>query len=331
MTPRELTQAAFRFEEVAPVPYWIPVDGTVSERLDEWYGAAEWRDRLVSYITGWHCVGGGGAENIGENLVRDPFGYVFRTGQLMHLERPALEKPSLDGYVWPEAESLADWDAVAKDYAAMSAYRLCGMSFGFFERASFIRGVEELLIDMIERPQFVHDLMDGYLDVRLKLIDLIIDRVPVEAIFDGGDDCDQRGPMMGLERWREFIGPRLARVVEHVHHRGLPVIAHMCGNVRPLIDDLLAMGLDGLESLQAEAMDVYELKEKVAGRMWLIGGMGVQSTLPFGTPDEVRAETKKLMREMGRGGGYVLGPAKPLMEGVPVENAAAFIETALEQ
>jgi len=331
VTPREVVQAAFRFEQADPLPYWIPIDGAVSERLDEWYGGPEWRGRLVSYVNGWHCVGGGGSENIGENLVRDPFGYVFRTGQLMHLERPALEKPSLDGYVWPEAESLADWNAVAKDYAAMSAYRLCGMSFGFFERASFIRGVEELLIDMIERPQFVHDLMDGYLEVRLKLIDLIIDRVPIEAVFDGGDDCDQRGPMMGLERWREFIGPRLARVVEHVHGRGLPVIAHMCGNVRPLIDDLLAMGLDGLESLQPEAMDVCELKEKVAGRMWLIGGMGVQSTLPFGTPDEVRAETKKLIREMGRGGGYVLGPAKPLMEDVPVENAVAFIETALAQ
>jgi uroporphyrinogen decarboxylase len=107
-------------------------------------------------------------------------------------------------------------------------------------------------------------------------------------------------------------------------------VTHMCGNVRPLVDDLLAMGLDGLESLQAEAMDVYELKRAVAGRMWLIGGMGVQQMMPFGTPDEIRAETRKLKRELGRGGGYVLASAKPLMEGVPVENAAAFIETAME-
>ena len=331
MTPRELVKKQFRFEETEPVPYWIPYEEQIAEEIDTHYGGAEWRERVIPYVHGWHCVGGGPTEDLGDGRIRDPFGYVWRGGELMHLEEPALKEPDLSGYTWPEPENGADWKSLAESYAAIPAYRLCGVSFGFFERGSFIRGVQELLMDMVEHPQFVHDLFDGYLELRLQLIDRIIDRVPVEAIFDGGDDCDQRGPMMGLERWREFVRPRLARVVEHVHGRGLPVVAHMCGNVAPLVDDLLEMGLDGLESLQAEAMDVYALKEKVAGRMWLIGGMGVQQMMPFGTPDEVREETRRLVRELGRGGGYVLGPAKPLMRGVPVENAAAFIEVALEQ
>ncbi len=330
MTPRECVQAAFRFEETEPLPCWIQTDGPVNELLNAYYGVSDWRDRLTDYMTGWHSVGGGGSEDLGDNRVRDPFGYIWRGGQVMHLEETALKTPTLDGYVWPEAETLGDWDGLAQSYSLSSAYRLCGMGFGFFERGSFMRGVQELLMDMIEHPQFVHDLFDGYLELRLKVIDLIIDRVPIEGIFGGGDDCDQRGPMMGLPRWQEFIKPRLEAVTEHCHKRGVPIVMHMCGNVAPLIDDLLEIGIDGLESLQAEAMDVYALKEKVAGRMWLIGGMGVQHMMPFATPDEIRTETRKLKTELGRGGGYVLATAKPLMEGVPVENAAAFIETALE-
>ncbi|GAG86558.1 unnamed protein product, partial [marine sediment metagenome] len=195
----------------------------------------------------------------------------------------ALPEPTLDGYEWPEAESLADWDQLIRDYNACQAFRLCGVCYGFFERSIFMRGMENLLMDMIEHPQFVHDLMDGYLELRLELIDLIMERIPVEGIFDGGDDCDQRGPIMGVARWREFIGPRLKAVIDHVHARGLPVVAHMCGNVGPLVDDLMEMKLDALESLQPEAMDVYEAKGKAAGKMVLIGGMGTQQMLPKGT------------------------------------------------
>ena len=65
--------------------------------------------------------------------------------------------------------------------------------------------------------------------------------------------------------------------------------------------------------------------------MVLIGGMGTQLTLPHGTPEDVAAETNKLLSELGKGGGYVLGPAKPLMPDVPTENAVAFIETVLNQ
>jgi uroporphyrinogen decarboxylase len=301
-------------------------------QIDAHYGMDWWRERLVPYVTGGHSVGDFGSENLGDGLTRNPFGYVTRQ-PLSHLEQPALSGPSLDGYTWPEAESLGDWKGLAERYRAEEgSFRLCGMSFGFFERASFLRGVEPLLMDMIERPQFVHDLLDGYLAVRLKVVDLIVDRIAIEAFIGGGDDCDQRGPMMGLARWREFIKPRLKAVIDRVHARGLPMVAHMCGNVRPLVDDLLEIKLDVLESLQPEAMDVYELKRATAGRMALIGGLGSQSTLAFGTPEEVTAETRRLIREMGRGGGYVLAPAKPVYpDFVPTPNAIAFVEAILDQ
>jgi len=332
MTPREIVkEKVFGFEEIRPVPYRILIDGEVCERLDAHYGNQTWRGRLVDYLDGGHWTGEAGGENLPNGLTRSPFGYDYRGGNILHVERVALPEPTLAGFEWPEAERLADWDRLKADYEASGAFRLCGMCFGFFERTIFMRGMENLLMDMVEHPQFVHDMMDEYLRIRLELIDLIVERIPVEGIFDGGDDCDQRGPIMGLARWQEFIKPRLATVIEHVHAKGLPVVAHMCGNVGPLVDDLLEIKLDALESLQPEAMDVYEAKRKAAGKMVLIGGMGTQQMLPMGTPEEITAETHRLCEEMGAGGGYMLGPAKPVMPDVPTENAVAFIEAALAQ
>jgi uroporphyrinogen decarboxylase len=298
-----------------------------------WIRRGAWHrpDRLVNYLEGGHWAGETGARQLPNGLTRNPFGYDYRSGNIMHVERLALPEPTLGGFEWPEAESLADWDLLHRGFDACPAFRHCGMIYGFFERASFMRGMANLLMDMVEHPQFVHDLLDEYLRIRLGVIDRIIERVPCEAIADGGDDCGQRGPLMGLPRWQEFIKPRLEAVIDHCHAKGFPVIAHMCGNVAPLIDDLLEMKLDALESLQPEAMDVYAVKAKVAGKMVLIGGLGTQQMLPRGTPDEVAAETRRLCDEMGAGGGYILGPAKPLMPDVPTENAVAFIEATLDQ
>lgn len=330
-SPRERVQAAFRFQPADLVPYWLPMEASVAERVGAVEGGKAVLGRIRNHLFGWHGIGDHGRIDLGNGFTKSPWGYVSRQ-PLDHLEATALPRPSLDGYPWPEPEALGDWTWYADTFARETeAFRLCGMGYGFFERAVMMRGVENILIDMVEHPQFVHDLFDGYLRIRLKLLDLIVDRIPVEGIFDGGDDCDQRGPMMGLARWREFIKPRLKAVIDHVHAKGLPVVAHMCGNVTPLVDDLLEIRLDALESLQPEAMDVYGLKQKVAGRMVLIGGVGTQRLLPFGSPDQVTAEARRLMRELGAGGGYILGPAKPIMEDVPTENAIAFIRAAVDQ
>lgn len=339
MKPKDTVEKAFRFEETEIVPYWIsPGGGELNETpmykgLNQYYGNRQWQDRIVPYMCGSHAVHGAPLSvELGNDRSRNAFGAVYQQGKVsMVLDHP-LKTPSLKGYTWPAAEDLADWNKLRKNYeAAEDSYRLCGMAYGLFERSWELRGIEDLLIDMIDNPDFVDELMGAYADLAMRVIDLIVDNIPCDGIIGGGDDCDQRGPIMGIERWRRFIKPRMAKVVSHVHDQGKPYVAHMCGNFMPEVDDLIEIGVDGFESLQAEALDVYELKNRVQGKVWLIGGLGVQSTMHFGTPDEVKFETKRLIRELGKGGGYVLATSKPLMEDVPVENMAAFVETALQE
>jgi uroporphyrinogen decarboxylase len=143
----------------------------------------------------------------------------------------------------------------------------------------------------------------------------------------------QRGVLLGPERWRRVLKPRLARFYARVHQAGKYTLSHCCGSVTDILPDIIEIGLDVLESVQPEAdkMKPYELKRCFGKHITFWGGLGSQSIIPFGTTDEIRTEVTRLCREMGKGGGYILSPAKPLQPETPTQNAAAIIESFLHQ
>jgi uroporphyrinogen decarboxylase len=111
------------------------------------------------------------------------------------------------------------------------------------------------------------------------------------------------------------------------------VLSHCCGSIADIMPDVIEIGLDVYESVQPEARnnDPYELKRRYGDQIAFWGGLGSQSTIPFGTPGQIGAEVTRLCREMGRGGGYILAPAKALQPETPTENAAAVVEAFLQQ
>ncbi len=115
-----------------------------------------------------------------------------------------------------------------------------------------------------------------------------------------------------------------------VGEAGKFVILHSCGDVDELFDELIDAGLNCFNPFQPEVMDVYALLPRYRGRLAFHGGLSTQRTLPFGTPDDVRRETRRLL-ELGREGGYVLAPAHDVEGDVSLENMLAMIETVQKQ
>jgi uroporphyrinogen decarboxylase len=97
------------------------------------------------------------------------------------------------------------------------------------------------------------------------------------------------------------------------------------------VDGLVEMGIDVLQALQfsAEGMDPVVLKQRTGDRLCYEGGVSVQTTLPFGTPEQVRDEVENLITVLGKGGGYVLGPSHQIQDGTPPENIVAMFDTAV--
>ncbi|MBN1261462.1 MAG: hypothetical protein JXB35_12360 [Anaerolineae bacterium] len=329
---RERVLAALHYETTDVLPYTLPIEEEVVLRLDAHYGGAAWRERLQQHLALISVPALGVRTDVPERYT-DPFGTTWRTDRRpYHLEIPALTEPDLSGFVWPEIDALWDADIIAQQIAAAQAegkFIVATTGFGIFERSWALRGFENAMTDMLLEPKFYEALLDGILRIHLEIVARFLE-LPVDGILLSDDWGDQRGVIMGPRLWRKFIKPRAAQFNAAVHAGGKWTFQHCCGSVFDIIPEMIENGLDVLESLQPEAMDVYEIKRRYGQQLRLWGGLGTQHLLPFGAPEEIHAEVARLRNELGRGGGYILSPAKALMPEVPTENAVAVVEAFLD-
>ncbi len=338
LTPKERVIARIQHHDTDFTPYTLDFEGDVAVQLDGYYGSRAWRERLDDSIrrVSATSVKLYADEAVGP-LSTDVYGTTWRTDRRpIHLEQPALRSPSLDGFAFPSMDLIFQpgWKEAA--LKAMEPHRqyflVADFSFGLFERSWTLRGFNNALMDAAGDPDFYDALVQRIAEHQLAIVDHLV-QLPVDGIMFGDDWGYQSGVLLGAKRWRKFLKPRLARMYEHTHASGKFVLSHCCGSIVDILPDLIEIGLDVYESVQPEAdrNSPYELKRKFGEKLTFWGGLGSQSTIPFGTPAEIKAEVDHLCREMGRGGGYILAPAKSLQPETPVTNAAAVVEAFLRQ
>ncbi|HEX2948191.1 MAG TPA: uroporphyrinogen decarboxylase family protein [Armatimonadota bacterium] len=332
MTPRDAMFSILHHETVRPVPYQLLMEDDVAHRLDAHYGDATWRQRLIPYIVGVGAVDTDLKTPIDETHVQDAYGGIWRVDRRpWHLEHTPLSEASWGDYVFPTAEKFfrPDWKQHAYTTIAETpdSFHIGNLGWGLFERSWNLRGFENALMDIIAEPDFFEEMLDKLTELYLQFVAYTID-LPIDGILFGDDWGDQRGVIIGAERWRKFLKPRWARIYEAVHAQGKFVMSHSCGSVAEIIPDLIEIGLDVLESVQPEAagMNPYGLKQQWGDKITFWGSLGSQSIIPFGSPQQLTQEIYHLADEMGCGGGYILSPAKPLQPETPTENAVAIFE-----
>ena len=153
----------------------------------------------------------------------------------------------------------------------------------------------------------------------------------IDGVLLGSDWGSQRGLLMSAAVWDDLIRPGEQAEYDLVHAYGKDVWVHSCGDVQELVPRLVEMGLDVLNPVQPECMDIAELKRSFGHKLTFWGGISTQQTLPFGTPEEVRIEARRVRDLMGAGGGYILSPAQGIQGDVPPANIVALLEVAREK
>jgi len=243
---------------------------------------------------------------------------------------PLKNPGDLDRYQFPNADN-DEWYAYipAAIDAAKDLFAVYNVHFSLFERAWTLRGMPDLLMDMIERPAFVDELLDAITEHNLQQIRHAL-QFNIDAVYFGDDYGAQRGLIMGGTHWRRFIKPRLARMFKPIRDAGLFVHIHSCGCVSELFDDLIEIGLSQFNPFQPEVMDVFEMLRRYRGRLAFHGGMSIQKVLPFGTEQEVRDAAQKLI-DAGRDGGYVFSPSHAVPRDVPPQNLVAMVDVLKSQ
>lgn len=242
--------------------------------------------------------------------------------------------PDLDAHRWPSPDWF-DYEGFPEVIAAALAGRdKCVMvgNGNIFETSWYMRGFEQMLMDVMTEEDLVHGIMERVTRFYVEFFKRVLEsaRGRVDLIFTADDIGDQRGLLMPREKWEKLLKPCHTRLNAAIHQHGARVIYHTDGSVMAAVDGLVDMGIDVLQALQfsADNMDPAALKDGFGDSLCFEGGVSVQTTLPFGTSEEVRQEVQERIRVLGRGGGYILGPSHWIQAGTPPGNIVAMFDTA---
>jgi uroporphyrinogen decarboxylase len=250
------------------------------------------------------------------------------------LDGPDCTVADIEAYPFPDLLEPYRYEGVMEEIQALHERDLAAVlswEMTIFEKAWRIRGFEELMADLVFDPELVECLLDqialrtGYLAVRYA-------EAGVDIIQFGDDIGSQRGMILSPQHWRKYLRPRMAKIVAGVKAANPEVLVfyHTDGNVDPVVPDLIEIGVDILNPVQPECMDIAGLKKAYGDRLSFWGGIGIQTTMPFGTPDDVRAAVKQLIHDAGTGGGLLVAPTHLIERDVPWCNVEAFVEAARE-
>jgi uroporphyrinogen decarboxylase len=299
-----LTQAydgsvGFQSQDIAPKISPLEVLTTDARWKDEW--GTEWG----------HAVGGSGATTLSHPLTD--------WSQLENYLGQFIPDPNdagrLDG-------AMPSWKKHAKDRF------FCGMThLALFERLHCIRGMSELFMDFHLYPDEINRLLDVLTDYYVEIVRLWGQLGSVDGIFLTDDWGTQTSLMISPIMWKKFFAERYRRICEEAHRHNMLVVFHSCGNVMQIIGGLIEAGVDVMDPIQPDAMNIAEVAKNFGGKIAFSGGISDQ-ILKSLSPQQIRDEVRRTKDILGGpyGNAFLLCPSNVLLQDIPLENLRALIE-----
>jgi len=352
MTQLELFQATVRHQNHGQFLYYASFTPDLQRRVAEKYGVLPEHDALLKQLGMYQPAG---VEPTPKKNDQPDFSRYFAD-----VEKPegtiinslgVLEIPAkffhFTGYVSPlrHAKTLADLEAFPypcadfddtgmreKVLEAHGAGRVARTFIGhMYESAWQIRGYEEFLMDMAERPAWVEYILDRITERNIRIA-TAAGRAGADFILTGDDVANQNSLMFSKPMWREFMKKRWAKVyaAARAHNPKIQIWYHSDGNIWSIIPDLIEIGVTILNPIQPECVDPLKVKQEFGKDIVLDGAIGTQTVMPFGTPEDVKRTVRKMKKSLGYDGAYIISPTHTLEPEVPLENIGAFLETARE-
>ncbi|MEK7415189.1 MAG: uroporphyrinogen decarboxylase family protein [Planctomycetota bacterium] len=371
MTHRERVLAAFSHRQPDRVPLDF-AGGRISSMVVDGYdhlkaalhvnGVNEWSDRMMRVVKVHEPIlqhfdidtraifGGKSGSNadieLGPNCYRDAWGverthvpgsfYFEQTSYplageitVADVAKYPLPDPMDPGLVHGLRERR-DWIRANTDCAAVLT-----LPSPFVHPSQYLRGFEDWYVDLAANPTLLEALFDAVLEVTMVMARRQLEVIgqDIDIIICSDDLGAQNGLQFSRAHYQKFIKPRHAKYFRQIHElSSAKLVLHTCGSVVSIIDDLIEIGVDGLNPVQVTTagMDPVTLKQRFGKRMVFWGAMDTQGILPHGSTQDVRRMVEERIEQMGEGGGYILAPCHNLQPDVPVDNVRAMYEHARE-
>ena len=265
----------------------------------------------------------------------DSYGVAHEPGSeaAMHMTRmispmrPFTDLKQFKDYPYPTID-LSEIDMVKKQADELHSKDLASvgnMQCTIWESAWYMRGMEELMMDMMCEEECADYHLTRITDISTTRATAYA-KAGVDILYLGDDIGMQRSIMMSKELYRTHIKPRLKNLIDEVRkiNPGIIILYHSCGYVTPFIEDFIDVGIDALNPIQPECMDFEQIISEYRGAISFCGTIGTQSTMPFGTPAEVKEAVRRNLDIAGDKGGLFCIPTHLLEPEVPWENIVAY-------
>lgn len=274
-----------------------------------------------------------GEDEEGRKIFRDYWRCMYKESGVGLLTPGLLESPIKDidevyDYEFPSFDEFKT-DEIKK-WAEITDYFIFAVVSGGFEQlTSLVGGYEKYMIYAKIKRRELKYLIKRYTQYQAELAKKYI-RAGAHAIIIADDLAYNSGPFLSPVLFREILFPYLKEEVRAIKNfRDVPVIFHSDGNINLLLDDIVELRIDGIHPLEKHAgVDIVAVKKKYGDHICLMGNVDTSYTLPYGTPQEVEEEVKKLIEAVAPGGGFILRASNLLTSDIPQVNVLAMYYAA---
>jgi uroporphyrinogen decarboxylase len=341
MNRRENLIRALKRQNPEYVPYCFDLCRSLVETFKKKTGAEDYLEyfdlptRGVDILASKHIVDYSRYfPDLPDGAYIDEWGIGHLPGSVHHFEKMLhpMERLSSPEQIrdFPMPDVLDDyrWEGMNKRVKEIQEKGIAAIyaALQIFEPAWYLRGAENLLMDMIDNEDMAKACLDRMTWVISEMSRKVAE-TGVDMIIYGDDVGTQKEMMMSPSLWRKWLKPTMRKAIKVAKDVNPDVICyyHSDGVIYDIIPDLLEIGIDVLNPVQPECMDPVKLKEIYGDRLSFWGTIGTQTTMPFGTPEDVDRQVKLIIETVGKGGGLVIAPTHLLEPEVPWENIEAFV------
>jgi uroporphyrinogen decarboxylase len=269
-----------------------------------------------------------------KGLFRDKWGVIRAFGPESTpapIEGPIKTPEDLKTYTPPDPNAddvLGSLPEVIERYQGKKA--VTAICRDAFFNPAFLRGTSRYLMDMVDHPKLVHELVDVCLSYDIPAMQRMV-AAGVDVVVFGDDYADKNSTLVSPRHFREFILPGLKRCVDAAHEAGAYVVKHTDGNIMAVIEMIVGTGVDALNPIEPQAgMDIGLVKEKYGDRVAIIGNVDCGYLLSQAPEEEVRRVTRRTIEIAAPGGGYMLSSSNSIHSSVRPENFMAMVQTLRE-
>jgi len=242
---------------------------------------------------------------------------------------PIEDKDDLQSYEPPEPNQPHRFESLRTTMDRFKGEKaIVFLTHEAFEFSHYLRGLDDLMIDYIEDPDFVHDLAEVVIDYKIEVAEAAID-LGADVIVSGDDYAGRRAPIMSVKHWEEYSLPYLDRSVKAVHRKGVPFIKHTDGDIWSILGQMVDAGIDAIDPIEPIArMDIGEVKERYGDSVCVIGNVDCTEVLTHAPLEDVVDAVKETIAKASPGGGHILASSNSIHPGVNPESYRTMVETA---